>query len=212
LRPGGFPQVALSPETAWAGFPGAVFGYPGAKPFAGPHGGALGAFPASLPTVLTTPSWARGAGDLDHDAVRGGKAHSEQRPGRSGEGLAGVADEQDAVAVDVEAVAVGFGDDDDVGAGRRLVTGACTQAGDLPTGPHQKSVHTEGQWQTQADGHPDAACIMHLVQFGLGDRMAMREELATQSRSLRSVASVIVMTYGRPGFLFCAVMRPPLIQ
>jgi hypothetical protein len=58
----------------------------------------------------------------------------------------------------------------------------------------------------------DAACIMHLVQFGLGDRMAMREELATQSRSLRSVASVIVMTYGRPGFLFCAVMRPPLIQ
>ena len=58
----------------------------------------------------------------------------------------------------------------------------------------------------------DAACIMHLVQFGLGDRMAMREELATQSRSLRSIASVIVMTYGRPGFLFCAVMRPPSIQ
>jgi len=58
----------------------------------------------------------------------------------------------------------------------------------------------------------DAACIMHLVQFVLGDRMVMREELATQSRSLRSVASVIVMTYGRPGFLFCAVMRPLSIQ
>src|ERR1700688_2584597 len=76
-------------------------------------------------------------------------------------------------------------------------TGACAQAGDLSTGPHQKSVHTEGQRQAQAAGHLDAACIMHLVQFGLGDRMAMREELATQSRSLRSVASVIVMTYGR---------------
>ena len=31
-------------------------------------------------------------------------------------------------------------------------TGACAQAGDLPTGPHQKSVHTEGQRQTQAAG------------------------------------------------------------
>ena len=55
-------------------------------------------------------------------------------------------------------------------------------------------------------------CIMHLVQFGLGDGMAMREELATQSRSLLSVASVIVMTYGSPSFLFCAVMRPRSIQ
>src|ERR1700675_2799720 len=32
-------------------------------------------------------------------------------------------------------------------------TGACAQAGDLPTGPHQKSVHTESQRQTQTDGH-----------------------------------------------------------
>src|ERR1700687_1054128 len=44
----------------------------------------------------------------------------------------------------------------------------------VPTGAHQKSVHTEGQRQTQAVGHLDAACIMHLVQFGLGDGMAMR--------------------------------------
>ena len=36
-------------------------------------------------------------------------------------------------------------------------TGACAQAGDLPTGPHQKSVHTEGQRQTQAAGHLDLA-------------------------------------------------------
>jgi len=28
-------------------------------------------------------------------------------------------------------------------------TGACAQAGDLPTGPYQTSVHTEGQRQTQ---------------------------------------------------------------
>src|SRR5436190_23952991 len=32
-------------------------------------------------------------------------------------------------------------------------TGACAQAGDLPTGAYQKSVHTEGQRQTQAVGH-----------------------------------------------------------
>src|SRR5262249_49481834 len=30
-------------------------------------------------------------------------------------------------------------------------------SGDLPTGPHQKSVHTEGQRQTQAIGHLDLA-------------------------------------------------------
>src|SRR6266699_1802018 len=36
-------------------------------------------------------------------------------------------------------------------------TGACAQAGDLPTGPYQKSVHTEGQRQAQAAGHLDLA-------------------------------------------------------
>src|ERR1700676_692007 len=36
-------------------------------------------------------------------------------------------------------------------------TGACAQAGDLPTGPYQKSVYTEGQRQTQAAGHLDLA-------------------------------------------------------
>src|ERR1700722_14576338 len=36
-------------------------------------------------------------------------------------------------------------------------TGACAQAGNLSTGPHQKSVHTKGQWQTQAVGHLDPA-------------------------------------------------------
>src|SRR5262249_49875431 len=36
-------------------------------------------------------------------------------------------------------------------------TGACARAGDVSTGPYQKSVHTEGQWQTQAIGHLDRA-------------------------------------------------------
>src|SRR6202051_4039219 len=36
-------------------------------------------------------------------------------------------------------------------------TGACAQARDLPTGTHQKSVHTESQWQTSAVGHFDPA-------------------------------------------------------
>src|ERR1700726_933995 len=36
-------------------------------------------------------------------------------------------------------------------------TGACAQAGNLPTGSYQKSVHTEGQRQTQAAGHLDLA-------------------------------------------------------
>src|SRR5712672_957006 len=36
-------------------------------------------------------------------------------------------------------------------------TGACAQAGDLSTGSHQKSVHTESQRQTQATGHLDLA-------------------------------------------------------
>src|SRR5262249_9743448 len=31
-------------------------------------------------------------------------------------------------------------------------TGAVAQAGEVPTGSYQKSVHTEGQWQTQAIG------------------------------------------------------------
>src|SRR5713101_3362595 len=70
------------------------------------------------------------------------------------------------------------------GAAMAWRTGACAQARDLPTGPHQKSVHTESQWQTQAAGHLDAPCIMHLVQFGLRDGTAIRGELATHSRSL----------------------------
>src|SRR6202044_963346 len=36
-------------------------------------------------------------------------------------------------------------------------TGACAQAGNLSTGSNQKSVHTEGQRQTQAAGHLDLA-------------------------------------------------------
>src|SRR6266511_1792183 len=42
-------------------------------------------------------------------------------------------------------------------------TGACAQAGDLPTGTHQKSVHTEGQRQAQAAGH------LNLAGSGLHD-------------------------------------------
>src|SRR5271168_4572312 len=36
-------------------------------------------------------------------------------------------------------------------------TGACAQAGDLPTGPYQTCVYPEGQRQTQAAGHLDLA-------------------------------------------------------
>ena len=36
-------------------------------------------------------------------------------------------------------------------------TGACAQERGVPTGPHQKSVHTESQRQTQAAGHLDPA-------------------------------------------------------
>ena len=36
-------------------------------------------------------------------------------------------------------------------------TGACAQAGDLPTGPYQTCFHTEGQRQTQAAGHLNLA-------------------------------------------------------
>ena len=86
------------------------------------------------------------------------------------------------------------------------------QVGPLQSAASAPDVYSESGWLASATRHPDAGCIMHLVQFGLGDGMAMREEFATQSRSLRSVASVMVMTYGRPGFLFCAVMRPPAIQ
>src|SRR4249920_2279758 len=43
------------------------------------------------------------------------------------------------------------------GAAMARRTGACAQAGDLSTGSHQKSVHTESQRQTQAAGHLDLA-------------------------------------------------------
>src|SRR5208283_572742 len=43
-------------------------------------------------------------------------------------------------------------------------TGACAQAGDLPTGTNQARVHTEGQRQTQAAGH------LNLAGSGLHDR------------------------------------------
>src|SRR6516165_11391548 len=36
-------------------------------------------------------------------------------------------------------------------------TGACSQRGDLPTGPHQTRVYREGQRQTGAAGHLDLA-------------------------------------------------------
>ena len=55
------------------------------------------------------------------------------------------------------------------GAAMAWRTGACAQAGDLPAGPHQTSVHTEGQRQTQAAGDRDMDFIMHLVQLGFGD-------------------------------------------
>ena len=39
---------------------------------------------------------------------------------------------------------------------------------DLPTGPYQTRVHTEGQRQAQAAGHLDTTGILHLKQFALG--------------------------------------------
>jgi RNA-directed DNA polymerase len=50
-----------------------------------------------------------------------------------------------------------FADIEAYGVQRWLGELALAQAGDLPTGPHQKSVHTEGQRQTQAVGHLDPA-------------------------------------------------------
>ena len=44
-------------------------------------------------------------------------------------------------------------------------TGACAQAGDIPTGPHQKSVHTEGQLDGQ---EPQAQAVGHLDPAGPG--------------------------------------------
>jgi hypothetical protein len=44
--------------------------------------------------------------------------------------------------------------------------------------------YSESERRYAPVGHSDAACIMHLVQFGLRDGMAMREELATHTRSL----------------------------
>ena len=49
-------------------------------------------------------------------------------------------------------------------------TGACAQAGDLPTGPYQTRVHTEGQRQTQAAGH------LNLAGSGLHDRAMLELE------------------------------------
>src|SRR5262245_2371353 len=70
---------------------------------------------------------------------------------RSNKGAPGV-DGQDFVDIDAYGVAA-----------VAWRTGACAQARDLPTGPHQKSVHTEGQRQTQATGHLD------LARSGLND-------------------------------------------
>ena len=51
-----------------------------------------------------------------------------------------------------------FADIEAYGVQRWLGELACrAQARDLPTGPHQKSVHTESQWQTQAVGYLDFA-------------------------------------------------------
>src|ERR1700736_1335691 len=66
-------------------------------------------------------------------------------------------------------------------------TGACAQAGDLPTGPHQKSVHTEGQWQTQAAGN------LYMRRFVLGWKMLGLE---------RSLGSRIV-TYADDLVILC---------
>ena len=47
-----------------------------------------------------------------------------------------------------------------------------------------RRVDTRRRMATTAARHPDMDFIMHLVQLGSGDGEAMRDELATQSRSL----------------------------
>src|ERR1700680_128936 len=57
------------------------------------------------------------------------------------------------------------------GAAMARRTGACAQAGDLSTGSHQKSVHTESQRQTQAAGHLDTPVELHSWPTNLWDRL-----------------------------------------
>src|SRR5271157_1410245 len=58
------------------------------------------------------------------------------------------------------------------------------QVGSLQSTASASDIYPEGGWLASAARYSDAGCIMHLVQFRLGDRMAIWEELATQSRSL----------------------------
>src|SRR5260370_41941302 len=80
-------------------------------------------------------------------------------------------------------------------------------SGQLSGAPSQKDIHPEGGRLQATTQNSDAPCIMHLVQFGLRDGTAIRGELATDSGSVGSRAAVMVMKYGRAGFLFWAVMR-----
>ena len=55
----------------------------------------------------------------------------------------------------------------------------------LSTASGQTGLHPEAEQQENAtSGDRDMDFIMHLVQLGFGDGEAMRDELATQSRSL----------------------------
>jgi hypothetical protein len=73
-----------------------------------------------------------------------------------------------------------FADVEAYGVGRWLGELALAlQEETLPTGPHQKSVHSEIQRQTQAVRYLDVDFIMHLVQLGFRDGEAMWGELAT---------------------------------
>jgi hypothetical protein len=85
-------------------------------------------------------------------------------------------------------------------------TGACAQGGDLPTGPYQTRVHTEGQRQTQAAGH------LNLEGSGLHDSSDAGAGADLRSRSsigtLRLPSRAKRLTGGGRGGRV-AVPRPP---
>ena len=85
-------------------------------------------------------------------------------------------------------------------------TGACAQAGDLPTGPHQKSVHTEGQRQTQAAGHLNRAGSGLHDSSDAGAGTDLRSRSSTRAVRLPSRAKRPTGG-GRGGW--AAVPRPP---
>src|SRR5215211_2846478 len=75
-------------------------------------------------------------------------------------------------------------------------TGACAQAGNLSTEPHQKSVHPEGQRQTQAAGHLDLARSGLHDSSNAGAGTDLRSRPSTRTVRLPSWAQQAVVEVG----------------